>query len=220
LARRRMCSYCGERIATDREHVFPRSLYPASKASSRVQRLTIPSCNVCNNGWSNDEVHFRDVLALAGQPNESRRELWETTIHRSFRQPDGACRIKNLVDSMRPVEIDGRPRHMVYPGQDRRVVRVVNKVVRGLCHHHEIMSAVPESRVWVDIMEYKVPEQFLSGLTYAHREKDIAEYRYSVIEDLGIQSAWFITFFERVTFIGIVSSTEYSAPQHSDQPIR
>ncbi|MBW2739067.1 MAG: hypothetical protein JRE64_09510 [Deltaproteobacteria bacterium] len=208
MARRRICSYCGERIATDKEHVFPRNLYPESKATSRVQRLTIPSCNICNNGWSDDEVHFRNMLALAGQPNESRRELWETTIHRSLRQPDGARRIKDLVDSMRSVEIDGRPRHMVFPGQDPRVVRVVSKVVRGLCHHHEIMSAVPESRVWVDIMEYMVPEQFLSDLTYAHLEKDIAEYRYSVIEDLGIQSAWLITFFERITFIGIVSSTE------------
>jgi hypothetical protein len=75
-----MCAYCGYRVATDREHVFPKSLYPESKASSRVQRLTIPSCNECNNGWSDDEAHFRNVLALAGEPNDSRRELWETKI--------------------------------------------------------------------------------------------------------------------------------------------
>lgn len=209
MTRGRMCSYCGERIATDKEHVFPSNLYPESKATSRVQRLTIPSCNICNNGWSDDEAHFRNVLVLAGQqPNQTRRELWETKIYRCFRQSDGVRRIKDLKDSMRLVEIEGRPRHMVYPGQDFRVVRVVNKVVRGLCHHHKIMSAVPESRVWVDIMKYKVPGQFLPDLTYSHREKDIAEYRYSVIEDIEIQSVWLITFFEEVTFIGIVSSTE------------
>lgn len=209
MATRKMCSYCRERIATDKEHVFPSNLYPKSKAASRVQRLTIPSCNVCNNGWSDDEAHFRNILALAGEPNDSRKELWETTIQRSlFDQPDGVRRIRDLVDRLRPVEVNGQPRHKVYPGEDASVVRVVKKIVRGLSHHHGIMTAVPESRVWVDVMRYSVPEEFLSEMIYQHREQDIAEYRYSVIEDFGIQSAWLITFFERVTFLGVVASSE------------
>jgi hypothetical protein len=109
------CSYCGERLATDSEHVFPRNLYPASKSVSRVQRLTIPSCNECNKGWSDDEVHFRNVLALAGEPNEARRELWETTIRRSFEKSDGSRRVRDLIKILRPVEIDGNIRHKVYP---------------------------------------------------------------------------------------------------------
>ena len=203
-----MCAYCGERIATDREHVFPKNLYPESKIKSRVQRLTIPSCNVCNNGWSDDEAHFRNVLALSGEPNNSRRELWETTVKRSFRQIDGPRRVQDIVSTWRQVEVDGRVRHMIYPGEDNRVVRVVKKIVRGLCHHHQIMSAVPESRVWVDVMKYRTPDEFLGQMAYDHREPDIAEYRYSVIEEVGIQSAWLITFFERVTFIGIVLNSE------------
>ncbi|MEK6675633.1 MAG: hypothetical protein AABZ47_08270 [Planctomycetota bacterium] len=88
------------------------------------------------------------------------------------------------------------------------MVRVVKKVVRGLSHHHNILSGVPESRVWVDVMKYRMPDEFLVQMEYAHRERDIAEYRYSIIEEVGIQSAWLMTFFERVTFIGIVSSAE------------
>jgi hypothetical protein len=57
-------------------------------------------------------------------------------------------------------------------------------------------------------MTYRIPEKFLAEMKYAHREPDIAEYRYSVINDLGINSAWLITFFERVPFIGIVSTAE------------
>ena len=211
-----MCAYCGERIATDREHVFPKNLYPESKIKSRVQRLTIPSCNVCNNGWSDDEAHFRNVLALSGEPNNSRRELWETTVKRSFRQIDGPRRVQDIVSTWRQVEVDGRVRHMIYPGEDNRVVRVVKKIVRGLCHHHQIMSAVPESRVWVDVMKYRTPDEFLGQMAYDHREPDIAEYRYSVIEEVGIQSAWLITFFERVTFIGIVLNSEGGVFEESD----
>ena len=206
---RTMCAYCGDRIATDKEHVFPRCLYPESRTHSRVQRLTIPSCRICNSDWSDDEVHFRNMLMLAGeQPNASRQELWDTTVQRSFRQPDAYRRLRHLTDAMRPVVIDGKLRHKVYPGKDPRVVRIVKKVVRGLSHYHDILSAVPESRVWVNVMIYKMPEKFLDEMTYAHREQDIVEYRYSILDYDGIQSAWLITFFEMVTFIGMVSAAK------------
>jgi hypothetical protein len=170
--------------------------------------LTIPSCNVCNNGWSDDEAHFRNILALAEEHNESCEELWQSTVQRSFRQPDGTRRINDIGCVVRPVELDGKPRHKVYPGEDPRVIRVVKKVVRGLSHYHNVLSAVPESRVWVDVMKYRVPPKFLPEMIYAHRERDIAEYRYSLIDDLGIQSAWLITFFERITFVGLVSAAD------------
>ena len=204
----KMCSYCGERLATDREHVFPRNLYPASKSESQVKRLTIPSCNKCNNDWSDDEVHFRNILALAGEPNEARHELWDTTIRRSFKKKDGIRRMRDLVEILHPVKIYGNDRHKVYPGQDERAMRVVKKIVRGLCHHHGIMSVVSETRVWADILKYQIPEEFLSKMTYEHREKDVAEYRYQVLREDGIDSAWLITFFQRVTFVGMVSVSE------------
>jgi hypothetical protein len=163
-----MCSYCGE-------HVFPRSLYPLSRSGSRVRRLTIPSCNECNRGWSDDEVHFRDVLVLAGEPNEARRELWETTIRRSFKEKDGMRRVRDLVEILHPIEIDGNNRQMVYPGQDDRVLRIVRKILHGLCHHHGVMSAVSEKRIWADILKYQIPKEFLSEMACEHREQDIAE---------------------------------------------
>lgn len=205
---KKMCSYCGERLATDSEHVFPCSLYPASKSGSRVQRLTIPSCNYCNNGWSDDEVHFRNVLALAGEPNQARRELWETTIRRSFKKSDGTRRLRDLVNILHPVEIEENARHKVYPGQDDRVLRIVKKIIRGLCHYHGVMSAVSEKLVWADVLKYQIPEEFLSQMAYEHREEDIAKYRYQVLSESGIHSAWLITFFQHVTFVGIVSLSE------------
>jgi hypothetical protein len=45
-------------------------------------------------------------------------------------------------------------------------------------------------------------------MTYAHREQDIAEYQYQVLCETGIHSAWLIRFFQRVTFIGMVSLSE------------
>src|SRR3990172_3746850 len=66
LMKNKSCAYCGKiTTKTDKEHVFPKCLYP--KRKSKVQRLTIPSCRDCNSNWSEDEAHFRNVLVLAGE---------------------------------------------------------------------------------------------------------------------------------------------------------
>lgn len=205
---KKKCAYCGIRDATDKEHVFPKCLYPKSKADSRVQRLTIPSCNICNNGWSDDEAHFRNVLTIADGNSNCQKELWHAKVHSSFQKNDGKRRVLDIYKSLCPVEIDGQQRHMIYPAKDASVIRVMNKVVKGLSHHHSIQSALPDSRIWIDILKYQIPNKFINEMTYAHREQEIVQYYYSKIQEEGIQSAWFITFFNRISFIGIVSSTE------------
>lgn len=204
-----LCAYCGKPITKrDKEHVFPKCLYPISKASSKVRRLTIPSCRVCNSGWADDEAHFRNILAVAGEPNAARRELWETAIRRSFDKVDGVKRVNDLIKKMKSVNTALGIRHKVYPGEDERVVRVVRKIIRGLCHYHKVLSPVSDKRVWVDVLKYTFPQEFLDQMTYQHREQDIAEYKYQILNEEGVNSAWFITFFERVTFIGIVSMSQ------------
>jgi len=199
------CAYCGKPVAKrEKEHVFPKCLYPPSKGKSRVQRLTIPACRDCNSGWADDEAHFRNMLALAGDPNAARRELWETTILRSFNEVDGSKRVSDLIVRMKPAKVAGSERHMVFPGEDERVMRVVRKIIRGLCHYHNVMSPVSEQRVWADVLRYAIPQEFLEQMSYYHREPDIVEYRYQVLNEEGINSAWLLTFFEQVTFIGIV----------------
>ena len=144
------------------------------------------------------------MLALAGDPNAARRELWETTILRSFNEVDGSKRVSDLIVRMKPAKVAGSERHMVFPGEDERVMRVVRKIIRGLCHYHNVMSPVSEQRVWADVLRYAIPQEFLEQMSYYHREPDIVEYRYQVLNEEGINSAWLLTFFEQVTFIGIV----------------
>ena len=47
------------------------------------------------------------------KPNESRKELWETSIRRSFEGPDAARRIRDLRQLLETVTVDGRSRYMV-----------------------------------------------------------------------------------------------------------
>jgi len=205
---KKTCSYCGKPLDSyDMEHVFPSCLYPPSKQQSRVQRLTNLSCNECNNGWSDDEAHFRNVLMLAGEPNAPRREIWEGPVLRSFDEVDGIKRMDDLLHMMRPIDIDEGTRYMIFPADVSRVLRVVRKVVRGLCHYHQVLSPVFDHQVWVDTLRYQAPPGYLETMEYHHREPDIAEYWYQIFDEDEIHSAWIISFFNRVDFIGRVSRT-------------
>jgi hypothetical protein len=150
------------------------------------------------------------MLVLAGEPNPARQELWETAAAlRSFDDVDGLRRMNDLIVRMKPVKMtDGSTGHMIFPGENGRVVRVVKKVIRGLCYHHNVMWPISDHHVWADVMKYVIPQEFLDQMEYHHREQDIAEYRYQVLNENEINSAWLITFFQRVTFIGLVSMSE------------
>ncbi len=212
LIMKRTCGYCGKTVSTyDKEHVFPKCLYPKSKKISKTQRLTIPACNDCNNSWADDEAHFRNVLMLAGNPNPPRQELWNGPVNRSFDQVDGLRRINDLFDLLKPVKIEGKDRHMIYPAEDLRVLRIIQKIVRGLCYHHQVLSPVSDRQVWPDVLRYQIPPGFLDTMEYHHRERDIVEYWYQVYDDDEIHSAWIISFYERIGFIGRVSRTAWKS---------
>ncbi|MDO9578815.1 MAG: hypothetical protein Q7J16_13110, partial [Candidatus Cloacimonadales bacterium] len=109
----------------------------------------------------------------------------------------------DILFQMKPEKVVNSYVFKVFPGNDKKVIRVMKKIIRGLCYEH-YNKTIPDNQVWTDILKYKIPEQFENELNYAHREKDIVEYRYNKIDDSEIHSVWFITFFERTTFIGIV----------------
>lgn len=79
-------------------------------------------------------------------------------------------------------------RHKVYPGEDPRVIRIVRKVIRGLCRHHRLASAVSDGQVWVDIQRFAVPPPMLEDMTESHAEADVLRYRYRALEDEEIHS--------------------------------
>jgi hypothetical protein len=147
------------------------------------------------------------MLLLAGKKNSVVTELWETTRH-SFDKIDGRRRLNDLFIQLKPVETLEGNRYIVYPGKDQRVMRIVRKVVRGLCYHHHVKWPVSDQQVWSDVMKFVIPQQCLDEMKQSQIERDIIEYRYQVLNESGIHSAWLLTFFERCTFIALVSVSE------------
>jgi hypothetical protein len=160
--RNKHCAYCGAPAPETVDHVIPNELYPPSKSKSTVQRLTVPACSKCNQSWSDDEPHFRTILALAGEPNTVVRELWEGKINRSLRDVDGPRRLEDVWNQMRPIETSAGLRHKIYPASDERFLKVMRKIVRGL-HYHERRSPVPDDLVSIDVLTTEIPNKFLDG---------------------------------------------------------
>ena len=134
--------------------------------------------------------------------------MWEGRTRRSFCYEDGRRRARDLVAQMVPVQTAQGERHMVYPARDDRVMRVIRKVIRGMCHHHRLLSPVTDTQVWADVQPFEFPPAFLAVMGTAHAEEDILNYRYCVIEHPDFHSFWLLTFYERTTFFGVVFRSE------------
>jgi hypothetical protein len=144
------------------------------------------------------------VLSLSGPATPAVRELWEGKIHRSFGYADGRKRVHDLAVQLVPVQTPEGERHLIYPAADERVLRIVRKVVRGLCHHHNLLSPVRDTQVLADIQRFAVPPEFLSEMTSAHAESDVVEYRFAEVDEPEIHSGWLLNFFNRTPFFCIV----------------
>lgn len=198
------CAYCGTVcVKAEREHVVPSCLYPRTKRVPGLQLLTVPACSTCNHSWEDDEAHFRNVIVISGDATPSARELWETKALPSFDYADGRRRLEDLFSLLVPTETPGGPRQMIFPARDERVLRVVRKSIRGLSHHHKLSTAIPDERVVVT-HHREIPAEFTELMTSRHRDPEVFEYGYAVIDTEEIESIWEITYLGRTKFLGAV----------------
>ena len=205
------CAYCGSIIAKrsgkTRDHVFPENLYPVSRRPTYLP-ITVAACEACNGRWSDDEEHFRNVVNSAGDFNPAAEELYFDKIQRSLRRSAGDRRIRDLLSISETVEVNGSTRLKIFPAKDPRVLDVIRKIVVGLCHYHEVATALSMKRIWVDVLRFRVPNEYLAKLHYEQREADIVEYWYGLKTEPGLHSVWILRFYGRTTFIAVVSESE------------
>jgi hypothetical protein len=212
---KKRCVYCGvEGQKLTRDHVFPRGLFPPVTTALKVQRLTVAACELCNNSFSDDEAHFRSVVTLAGHVTESTSRVFHEKVMRSFDGLDGRRRLFDLVELTERVTVDGEVRLKIYPARDERVLRVVRKCVIGLTYTHGLSSALPDIRVWADVLRYALPTDMEAELRFRGSEPEVVEYAFLEKPFEGIDVVWLIKFFRRATFIASVSSAE-SHPDRS-----
>jgi hypothetical protein len=209
------CAYCGAVTgANTGDHVLPTALYPTT-TDPRVQRAKVPACWQCNNSFSDDETHFRNVITMCGpEPSGGRKEIWEEIV-RSFEppphgEPDGERRFNDVTQCIQHLGTwaDGTPKLWVYPEHDQRVLRIMRKIVRGLCVHKGWLPWVPDEIVIVRKKQYVVApgfDDYFEAVYHVPKVLDVKAHLFKpelYHEAYSFHSWWQLIFFDSASFTG------------------
>lgn len=201
----KQCVLCGATNDLTKEHIIPRCLYTKLERVSDIQLLTLPSCKKCNQSYSKDEAHFRNVMTLAGQPSGLVTELFKKKVLPSF---DRYHQWNELAKLMEITRLENGPsgRQMrIYPAKSEAVLRVVKKILRGLGFFH-FRSPIAEEVVWADVLKYNVPPKLLEGVKWLDFDPEVFRYFFEVceVEEDRYVSVWLIRILGTCEFIASI----------------
>jgi hypothetical protein len=128
------CYYCDE-LATTREHVPPKCLFPEGKdltdgIDHRKNLITVPSCDAHNSQKCGDDEYLQLILIHGYFRNEAGQQHFNSKIVRALtRRP---AMLFALYDNKIPVVIDGQPTVAVDISRVR-FNKALERVCQGLC---------------------------------------------------------------------------------------
>lgn len=195
-----ICPLCGLRKAENngkyynhKEHIPPKSIFTDNKS----QRITVPSCKLCNAGTSALDEEFKYSMGVyLGYKSP---ELWASTIRTLHKNKRLKKETFNNISSV-PVLRNGELSYVVKMPRES-ILAVVKKICRGL-HWHITNEIVPH-----DLN----PEIFLIKQD-ANVDPDVAELlgkfgkilstgggnfsaQYAIVENVKYASIWNLRFY-------------------------
>lgn len=192
------CAYCGRRSLVEREHVVPIGLFPPSTRPS-AKFIFRDACESCNRGVSMDEEDLRNFSAIAGTDFAEAKKLFHGPMKRSFDRLKGKGPFARMLDMMSKDEELGRYR--VNPGQS--VFRALNKIVRGLTHHH-FGEITAERRVDVVVCPYELPEGLIKDDDFIEVHPLVFRYWYVGMLEPDVHSMWLMKILQNRVFCAMV----------------
>lgn len=208
------CAYCGSKAEDNPQtkgHVLQRSLFP-EKGFEFVQRITVPECMNCKAIWQDAEDEFRSFMVLGAEgDNDHANEQWDGPVNRSFqRKEDGIQRMEAVLRYLAPRQTSSGEGPRLFPHRSKNVHLVVKKMVRGLCHHHGLATQVPDCAVLSGPFPNSPPAHVKSVVKFDYLP---GVFRYSYFSVLKqpqrIYLHFLLTFYERVSFLGMVSTKRH-----------
>jgi len=206
----KVCAYCGVGNPETMDHVPPKGLFPTPLPCDLI---TVPCCDKCRDGWSNDDEYFRAVLLpasnLAADPR-ARKQL--EVVFRSLRKSNkiGFSTMINASIKERDVVTDagiivGREPTIRY-NRDR-VARVLSRIVRALffkeldypvppgCPVDARLDQLGEAATTMSKTVRFRPIRWAAGRMFL--------YTYSRAGDDPNATLWLGAFFEQISFAGM-----------------
>lgn len=185
------CVICGIRPATTDEHVPPRGFFKGLSGQFR----TVPACNICNNGASNDDEELRFYIsAQIGKQTDGSKRLWEKGAHKSIlRSTKLRSKFLSTLQEVTASDANGKAiNRMVFLVPVSLYQRVFERVTRGLYFWHTSIIFPTSTSVRINL-HLKAPNlddtEFRAFETYSIAD-DAFEYRFGIDSEDMRNSIW------------------------------
>lgn len=214
---RGFCAFCGN-VATERDHVPPKCLFPSPRPSNLI---TVPTCRGCHHGTSMDDEYLRAILVMredvAGHPGI---EAIRGPVNRGLmRHGRGGLR-RELIESIGTVDVMSDAglwlaRKPTITVSKSRTAASVERTVRGLFFHETGRRLPDDHRISVyldaDVIALmgEEPERVelladhIRGGTSRILGDGVFQYRYRAAVESDAVTGWLVTYFEDAGFLAL-----------------
>ena len=205
----RQCAYCGEFKAQTRDHIPPKGLFPKPLPSDLI---TVPCCEECRAGGSQDDEYFRAVLLAADNlENDPRAQKQIDIVSRSLRNPKKIGFGRMISRSLSEVEITTKAgiilgRKPAFKFDRERVNNVLGRIVRALFFREFSYPVPKDCPVATRLDQFGEFSNKLSSIGGFQPIRFAADnmFLYTFLRAVDNPNAtfWLGTFFEQVSFAG------------------
>ena len=218
MAMSKLCIYCGERVATTKDHVPPQCLFPKPLPPNMI---TVPSCEICNKKYGKDDERIRNLLTSLDVTENNPGIINDISLRRdrSLERKQGKSNLEHMISSMKLVEV--RTDEGIILGNslafnlDQDLMdNFFERMTRGLIHYERGLEAIKGGFKWHMSL---TKEQFKS-LSYSNKKffmsgklNIIGEniFKYVVYAKPGSSSSIFLlNFFEGIEFISMFTEKQ------------
>lgn len=194
-----LCVICGERVATSKDHVPPKGIFPRPFPDNLI---TVPACQLCNNGANQGDEQFRTYLSMTiRQDLPEAKYLWKSRSLRTLRKNKKLFRA--VSEGLRKVPAytaNGNylgeksvflwPAHVYEP--------IIERIARGLYYRH--FKEILGSRAHCEVGFLYSLSTEVSELTRTMPQVQIGEgvftYRYGRDPEKTLNSLWILEFYQ------------------------
>lgn len=151
-------------VATSREHVPPRCIFPAQKDSGgvnyRKELITVPSCELHNSKKSNDDEYLFHALSASITSNPIALSQLSTKVKRAF--IENPVKFQKFFEHNELVTLEHLEGQAIENGMlvgigGSRIDRILEQCARGLFFHETRRKCLGQSRVVTFFTLYTEP---------------------------------------------------------------
>lgn len=194
------CVLCGRRVATTKDHIPPKGIFPKPRPDDLI---TVPACLKCNNDASHDDEIFRVYLnSHVGMDKQRTKALWDQHTIRTIKH-NRKLR-KKLFGQVRPAYVKSYGgiiygKKMVGFWDSAAHDSIIERTVRGLYYFH--FDVILHAKSVIRVNWHRRLTNVMDMMTGDWNAHSIAngdfQYRYIRSEESPDESIWLFQFYSR-----------------------